>query len=901
MEWQGDEATLQQLCQLFQLASSPDNAVQQQVLASFNQLSQLPDFCMYLVTVFNMPTQDEIVRQRAGLLLKTNLNRANASLSQPVADYILVRSVGAVRDPSRVIRHTAGAVISTIVQKVGVMSCAGTLDQLAEQLLEQNVDVVEGSLYTLKEICEDGVTTLKQFWDFASEQTEAFVTWCTEKLLPRVFDYASPSVAVFARREALETLNHFALNNMFSDTTYPAFQPFAQKYLDLLGRLAQDNDPGVLRDICKGFVCIIENKWTCLLPQQCELILQFMLKASQHPEYAVRLEALEVWTPCSNSPQVLQMLKPLLPELVPVLLGNMVYSSADYTAMEPSITEDDNAAVPDQQEDIRPRFHKEQGREEPEEEDERQGGAWGAEWTARKAAASALDHLATAFRQEILQVVLPLIQLKLEDTNWEVQESGVLALGAIAYGCMENLVQFLPKVLELLLKLSQAQKPLLRSISCWCAARFSHWICHDQNPNHQRDLAGVVSALLQRILDKNKRVQEAACSAFATLEEEARSQLVPHLDDIVGTLVRAFQYYQAKNLLMLYDVVGTLAESVGSDLTAGYAEALMVPLLQKFEGVADNDRAIIVLFECLSALAQNLGTMFMPMVPQVVQRCVRLAVEGAKAAQMWQQNPNEFEKPDREVMTASIDLLSGITEGLQDKVKVILVQHNFLVVLPECLKDTSLQVKQSAFALMGDAARFAIDFLAPMLPVLLPLCAQNLLSASSSSVCNNASWAVGEVCVKVGPDVMQPYLEELTTSLVALLCRPAHTHPPIHQNVCITLGRLAMVCGHLMGESFGNFARMWCVVMKDARPDHEKVNAFQGLCNLIKANPQAVLSCVPELTAAICSFYPAPSTLEGSFRDILHEYKRQLGDGWPSIHQQFPTEMKVRLQQMYQL
>ena len=39
--------------------------------------------------------------------------------------------------------------------------------------------------------------------------------------------------------------------------------------------------------------------------------------------------------------------------------------------------------------------------------------------------------------------------------------------------------------------------------------------------------------LLQRVLDPNKRVQEAACSAFATLEEEACTELVPYLGDIL--------------------------------------------------------------------------------------------------------------------------------------------------------------------------------------------------------------------------------------------------------------------------------------------------------------------------------------------------------------------------------
>ena len=72
--------------------------------------------------------------------------------------------------------------------------------------------------------------------------------------------------------------------------------------------------------------------------------------------------------------------------------------------------------------------------------------------------------------------------------------------------------------------------------------------------------------MLKRILDHNKRVQEAACSAFATLEEEATTDLVPYLKDILQVLVFAFSKYQAKNLLILYDAIGTLADAVSTAL-----------------------------------------------------------------------------------------------------------------------------------------------------------------------------------------------------------------------------------------------------------------------------------------------------------------------------------------------
>jgi len=65
-----------------------------------------------------------------------------------------------------------------------------------------------------------------------------------------------------------------------------------------------------------------------------------------------------------------------------------------------------------------------------------------------------------------------------------------------------------------------------------------------KQPSVSETFAVMCCQLLKRVLDANKRVQEAACSAFATLEEEACQELVPYLGFILETLVYAFGKYQ---------------------------------------------------------------------------------------------------------------------------------------------------------------------------------------------------------------------------------------------------------------------------------------------------------------------------------------------------------------------
>ena len=57
--------------------------------------------------------------------------------------------------------------------------------------------------------------------------------------------------------------------------------------------------------------------------------------------------------------------------------------------------------------------------------------------------------------------------------------------------------------------------------------------------------------------------------------------MLSFLGFILETLVFAFQKYQHKNLLILYDAIGTLADSVGPHLNKEeYIQLLMPPLIQ---------------------------------------------------------------------------------------------------------------------------------------------------------------------------------------------------------------------------------------------------------------------------------------------------------------------------------
>lgn len=124
----------------------------------------------------------------------------------------------------------------------------------------------------------------------------------------------------------------------------------------------------------------------------------------------------------------------------------------------------------------------------------------------------------------------------------KIRESAILAIGAIAEGCGESLAAHMEQLFPYLISMLRDGKALVRSITCWTLSRFSSWVV--AQPDQRRFLQPMMHEILQRVLDRNKKVQEAAVSAFATLEEEAQEHLVPYLLPILQNLMFAFETFQ---------------------------------------------------------------------------------------------------------------------------------------------------------------------------------------------------------------------------------------------------------------------------------------------------------------------------------------------------------------------
>merc|ERR1719495_2477582 len=552
---------------------------------------------------------------------------------------------------------------------------------------------------------------------------------------------------------------------------------------------------------------------------------------------------------------------------------------------------------------MKPRFHRSRSHhatntgdgEEDEDDDGMDDDSSLSDWNLRKCSAAALDVLVNVFLVELLPVLLPILKETLFHSEWEIKESGILALGAIAEGCMSGMIPHLPQLIPYLIQCLSEKKALVRSITCWTLSRYAHWIV---GQTHEQYLKPLMSELLKRILDTNKRVQEAACSAFATLEEEACTELVPYLGFILETLVFAFNKYQHKNLLILYDAIGTLADSVGVHLNKPeYINLIMPPLIAKWNVLKDEDKDLFPLLECLSSIATALQDGFLPYCEPVYQRCVSLVEQTLNQHMAHLQNAEQFEQPDKDFMIVALDLLSGLAEGLDGHIERLVAGSNIMHLLYQCVQDSMPEVRQSSFALLGDLTKACFSHVHPCIPEFMPILSGNL-NPEYISVCNNATWAAGEISVKLGND-MAGYIPAILNPLITIINRP-NTPKTLLENTAITIGRMGLVCPGIVAPSLQQFVRPWCTSLRNIRDNDEKDSAFRGMCQMISVNPAGVVPDFIFFCDAVASWLNPQADLKDMFGKILHGFKNQVGEeSWAKFSEQFPQPLKERLQTNY--
>ncbi|THU71261.1 hypothetical protein C4D60_Mb08t33690 [Musa balbisiana] len=657
--------------------------------------------------------------------------------------------------------------------------------------------------------------------------------------MPRLLQFFQSPHAIL-RKLSLGSINQFIV-------VMPAalFMSMDQ-YLQGLFHLAKDPSAEVRKLVCSAFVQLIEVRPSFLEPHL-RNVIEYLLQANKDPDDEVSLEACEFWSAYCDGTLPPDSLREYLPRLIPVLMSNMAYADDDETLFDA----EEDESFPDRDQDLKPRFH---------------------------------------------------------SSRFHGSDN------------MEDIIAFLIPLLD-------DKFPLIRSITCWTLSRFSKFIV--QSIGHKdgyEQFDKVLTGLLRRILDTNKRVQEAACSAFATLEEEAADELAPRLEIILHHLLCAYGKYQRRNLRILYDAIGTLADAVGSELNQKEKKEECKGVLTEKRGSGSGSGSGDSDSGCEQRERQrqqagsvawfNPGARLKRPTPGLGRAPRRRSLKRAAwkfsealgphlaSPERLDERPSAFlnhcvcykiqvdhvtagVQYDKEFIVCSLDLLSGLAEGLGGGIESLVAKSNLRDLLLQCCMDQIADIRQSAFALLGDLARVCPAHLHPRLADFLSVAAEQLNAAAvkeAVSVANNACWAIGELAVQLAPG----------RPLLAWNC--TLQSGPV-QDWCSSRNCSSCVSSNIMFGPYSPKRRGFEQVIAGKQCYHSW-EACLGLSGThgttcgtlhtvmvyhfmhVRGNPSGVVSSLAYLCKAVASWHEIRNQdLHNEICQVLNGYKQMLGDG----------------------
>jgi HEAT repeat protein len=861
-----------------------------------------PDINNYLVYLFSShdpptglqcsPQDYYLVRSAAAIMLKNSVKDPSKPIPDTSLAFIKMAVPIGLEDKNSQMRNYAGNIATELIKRGGLLSWPDLLPKLIELLGNETGQVSneaqEGAMAAMAKICEDNTKMLER--EVNGQRPLNFILpkliQATKSPLPKVRANALTAINVYTGRKSQAMLNSIdeLLNNLFS--------------------LATDSSNDVRRQVCRAFVQLVETRPDKLQPHLSGLV-DYILTQQQGDDEELATDAAEFWLAVGEHESLWESLSPYIGKIIPVLLECMVYSGEEIALLGGASDDEDEE---DREEDIKPQFAKktlgrtangtsadnaENGNAyqklasmdddledgEIDELDDGDDDTGDDRWTLRKCSAAALDVFARDFRDRVFQTILPYLTKNLKHDEWAYREAAVLALGAVAEGCIEVITPHLPELVSYLFSLLNDPEPVVRQITCWTLGRYSSWAAELADPNQRRQyFEPMMEGILTKMLDRNKKVQESGASAFANLEEKAGKRLEPYSLPIVQQFVRCFKKYKDRNIHILYDCVQTLAENIGPVLARpDLANELMPALIERWSKAADDSRELFPLLECLSYVAMAMNDAFTPYAQPIFSRCVGIIHQNLEAALAHANNP-ALDTPNRDFLVTSLDLLSAIIQALDVSKSAKLVEESqpaFFELMILCMEDPTNEVRQSAYALLGDCAKYVYGQLRPSLPKIFPVLSKqldldNILDEeveSGFSVVNNVCWSAGEIAIQHKSE-MAPYVPELFQRLLDIVSNPG-IPKGVTENAAIALGRLGLGNAELLAPHLSNFAEEFLASMDEVDLSDEKATAFRGFTLIVEKNPMAMEKSLLHFFTAIARY--RDMKLRSQIKTDLHE------------------------------
>lgn len=795
-------------------------------------------------------------------MLKNVIRSNYQSLDDTNKTFIQSNIISGLQDTTPQLRNLTGNVITELVRRGGLHAWPQALPQLVEIIEDKSgrfsSSTQDGAMNALNKICEDNKKML---------DTEYQGQRPLDVLIPRMLDLTTDK-SIKIRSNALSIIDKFVTN-----PPPQAIQKHVQSIMQHLFQCAGDEDEVVRTFVCQLFSSLTPIFPALIVPHLPQIIEYIITQMEKDPNADLAAQAADYITKNCEVESLRAAFFALLPRIVPVLLDCMIYGETDQLRISDELEQD--AAQDERAQDAKPQFAnaklvtagkniETQDDDDSDDDlsegeiDEGYGSDPEGEWNLRKRSAAALDSFAERYQKPVFDIVLPFLQENLVHTDWQNREVGVLVLGAISIGCTEEVTPHLPQLVEYLIKLLDDPVHAVRTIACWTLSRYMEWNITDPVGN-ERFYERTMDGLLKHMLDRHKNVQVAAASAFASLEEHPQANLTPYAKIIVEQFAACFALYKDSTMYHLYDCIQRLCEHIGHDMTNPDLSApLMKALSTKESNTQDAAQGLLPLFECLQSVASAMGHDFAPHAQTLFPRAVRIIKTHVDNAQLPPEQANDALTEDFAI--ASLDILSAMVQALDaDTSKALMrtCERNMFEVMIYAMGDNSREVRQSAYALLGDSTMTFYDQVQPYLDTIMPMVIAQLdlsvpqrLRESDRDVAyrviNNAAWAAGEMAARAGTG-MASYLDNLLSGLGKIIL-DTKVPDAVRETTATAIGMLGFCNDRAVAPHLATLAPYLLATLHNV-DWNAKRTAMQGFVMIALVNPAALEQClVPFLT-----------------------------------------------------
>ncbi|KAJ6241271.1 hypothetical protein M0813_23463 [Anaeramoeba flamelloides] len=934
VEWKPIERVCSEILELLNQSFVFDNNVQSQVLIQLEKFNNsLEDFNNYLAFLLCRSLGQELkVRQMAGLILKNNLMQIIESKNQIYLEMLKKELVNGIPDENKIIRTTVNCVISQILSKSGFHSWPELYEILIDFLTSENELAIEGSLECILTFCEDN----------GADQETDLCDSNLDELLPVILKFFQSKVVKY-RMYAIKIYYELLLpmpTSLISTLT---------DYLKGLFYLIDDSELVIHIELVKTFSLLISIRIDYML-QYLDQIIPYIIKTMKENDHQLVLEACNFWKYCSFKSCKKCFKEDEIRELIEILLERMILSKFDRSVFEneqklqsliendPNIDRDtlhkyysyskslngfddvsSSGSEDDDDDDYDSIENSDSENENSEYENSEVFNKNKGEWNIRDSAAEGFERIAKIFKNDFLLYFFPLMKDRLISKDPYVREVVIYALGQIAKPTSEAMLEHLPEIIPYFLQIiNEEDELILKRKSLWALGKYSKNIIElvynlidtENEENAKELLLNVFQCFLNLMVDENQLLQRSAINGFTKFIRAIGDKgISEHLLPILENISIASEKYSKRNLLLLYDLCGTIAEIVQEELNTkkDYSDLMLQVLFKKWQDIEDDDPHLLAIFDNLNVIIPQITSFITPYCETIFKRCVNIiettvlgyyAIENSDNNNNNNVNLENFEKslPPKIIMVFAIEVLSNLYDVMKEELSPLFLQTKIIEMIPYLIQDIDSDVREVSFGLLGSITKYSFDLINQDINELLPLLI-NQINLDYSSVCNNAIWTLSEIIIQT-PESIEPFSEPILEKLIKII-KILSLEKNLLENCAIALNFMGLHYPEITSIHLNIFFSNLCFVMKLIKRERDKDLAYRGLCNLIQKNPQVLLDRFPHFLEAICYYNNPKKDLSEVFLMFINEYKETKKENWIEEFESLPLKIQQFLKDKY--